>query len=271
MANEIALSSSMRTNLLSLQKTNSLLDTTQQRLSTGRKINSALDGAQSFFTAQSLNNRASDMGRLLDSMGQSIQTIKAADKGVTALSNLVDQADAIATQAKDALAGDAAADVSTLEADYDEVLAQIDSLVADASYRGINLLGGDDLVTKFNEDGSSELTTAGVDFTASGLGIAAADFTDASTVDTALGQVEAARETVRGFGSSISNSLSMIQTREDFTRETMNVLEEGADKLTLADPNEEGARMLALQTRLQLGVSALALSSQSQQSVLSLL
>jgi flagellin len=271
MANDFALGASMRTNLLSLQKTNSLLDMTQERLSTGRKINSALDGAQAFFTAQSLNNRSSDLGKLLDGMGQSIQTIKAADKGVTAISKLIDQADAIATQAKDTLAGDAAADVSALAADYDEVFSQIDALVGDASYRGINLLGGDDLVTKFNEDGSSELTTTGADFTASGLSISAADFTDTSTVDAAIAEIDAAREVVRGFGSSISNSLSIIQTREDFTKETMNVLEEGADKLTLADLNEEGANMLALQTRLQLGVSALSLASQSQQSVLSLL
>jgi flagellin-like hook-associated protein FlgL len=150
MANEVVLGASIRANLLSLQNTNALVDTTQLRLSTGRKVNSALDNAQSFFTAQSLNNRAGDLNRLLDSMGQSIQTIKEADKAVTAISKLLDQADAIARQASDAYAADSGADLSGFIADFDEVRTQIDQLVADASYRGINLLDGEDLETVFN-------------------------------------------------------------------------------------------------------------------------
>ncbi len=104
MNSDVALGSAMRANLLSLQKTNALLDTTQFRLSTGKKVNSALDGAQSFFAAQSLSNRASDLSRLLDGMGQSIQTIKQADKSVTAMTKLVEQADSIAQQARDEVA-----------------------------------------------------------------------------------------------------------------------------------------------------------------------
>jgi flagellin-like hook-associated protein FlgL len=82
--------------------------------------------------------------------------------------------------------------------------------------------------------------------------------------------VREALVTVREFSASLATDLAIIQTRQDFTKETINTLEEGADKLTLADPNEEGAKMLALQTRLQLGVTSLSLASQSQQSVLSL-
>ena len=75
---DISLTASMRSNLLSLQNTQSLMDTTQERLSTGKKVNSALDNPSSFYTEQSLTNRASDLNRLLDSIGQSIQVIKAA-------------------------------------------------------------------------------------------------------------------------------------------------------------------------------------------------
>ena len=98
----ISLTASMRSNLLSLQKTQSLMDTTQERLSTGKKVNSALDNPSSFYTAQSLNNRAGDLSALLDSMGQGVQTIKAADEAITSITSLVQQAKAIANQALDA-------------------------------------------------------------------------------------------------------------------------------------------------------------------------
>ena len=91
----------MRSNLLSLQNTQSLMDTTQERLSTGKKVNSALDNPSSFYTAQSLTNRASDLSSLLDSMGQGIQTIKAADEAITSITEFVQQAKAIANQARD--------------------------------------------------------------------------------------------------------------------------------------------------------------------------
>jgi len=98
---DISLTASMRTNLLSLQNTQSLMDTTQERLSTGLKVNSAIDNASSYYTAQSLNNRASDLSALLDSMGQGIQTIQAANEGIEAITEFVEQAKAIANSARD--------------------------------------------------------------------------------------------------------------------------------------------------------------------------
>jgi flagellin-like hook-associated protein FlgL len=530
MSNDVVIGASMRANLLSLQRTNTVLDSTQYVLSTGRKVNSALDDPQSFFAAQALSNRAKDLARLLDGMGQSIQTIKGADKGVTSLTKLVEQAQAIATSARDEIAAgatkavvagdtniedaaslaalgiadgdvltlqvgaaaavdvtiataaattaqdlidlinddttlkehveaslnssgqlelralnddasirissnggsltttkfnrlglgdyvtlDAASDVTgtitsgrtltsaafvgkqasdtlhdalgtgflniaagtvevtlvvdgttsdpisidatttiqdflndinsddriatklsavfdpdtgqikirgtasatnvdlriasvggdnavafgfgtgatdgtitagtslsefltlsgsgtlgQLEDDYNEMRKQIDALVRDASYRGVNLLAGDNLTTVFNEDRTSSLVTKGVDFTATGLGLSVATFATESTVEAILEEVKGALESVRSFGTAIANNLSVMENREEFTKETINTLTEGADKLTVADPNEEGAKMLALQTRLQLGVTSLSLASQSAQSVLRL-
>ena len=89
---DISLTASMRTNLLSLQSTQSLMDTTQERLSTGKKVNSAIDNPSSYYTAQNLTNRASDLESLLDSMGQGIQTIKAANEGIEAITTFVQQA-----------------------------------------------------------------------------------------------------------------------------------------------------------------------------------
>src|SRR6516225_362246 len=94
----IVLSSSVRQNLLSLQSTASLLATTQNDLATGNKVNSALDNPTNFFTAQSLNNRASDIGNLLDSIGNGVQVLQAANTGLTSLQSLVDSAKSIANQ-----------------------------------------------------------------------------------------------------------------------------------------------------------------------------
>lgn len=117
---DISLTASMRTNLLSLQNTQSLMDTTQERLSTGLKVNSAIDNASSYYTAQSLNNRASDLSALLDSMGQGIQTIQAANEGIEAITEFVEQAKAIANSARDAASK---TDVKTLNAKFSDLTA----------------------------------------------------------------------------------------------------------------------------------------------------
>ncbi|MDH2398786.1 DUF1522 domain-containing protein [Bradyrhizobium sp. SSUT18] len=95
----IVLSSSVRQNLLSLQSTADLLATTQNRLSTGKSVNSALDSPTNFFTAQSLDNRASDINNLLDGIANGVQVLQAANTGITSLQKLIDSAKSIANQA----------------------------------------------------------------------------------------------------------------------------------------------------------------------------
>src|SRR3974390_703527 len=94
----IVLSASVRQNLLSLQSTASLLATTQNDLATGNKVNSALDNPTNYFTAQGLNNRASDISNLLDAIGNGVQVLQAANTGITSLQSLVDSAKSIANQ-----------------------------------------------------------------------------------------------------------------------------------------------------------------------------
>lgn len=386
---DVTLTAALRSNLLSLQGTQRLLDQTQLRLATGKKVNSALDDANAFFAAQSLSNRAGDLSRILDSLGQGVQVLKAADEGISSLTALVEQAESIAREAKDQASGNAlyvdttvsftaaeAADIvgqtaianndtftvrlgpagnptttitietgdtlqdivselnninglaaqivdgstagefsvqisstngqditvangtntpatvlfgaggvtthtaSTgvptdlvqLQNDYNEVRTQIDALITDTGYRGTNLLNGDTLSVDFNEDGSSSISVQGttLDTTATGLNISAADFDTVADIDTALNEIDAALSKLRSTARSFGTSLNIIQNREDFTRNLINTLNEGADKLTLADTNEEGAKLLSLQTSQQLGITSLALASQAQQSVLRL-
>lgn len=166
----------------------------------------------------------------------------------------------------------AAGQLAALEEDFNELRAQMTQLVSngDTAYRGTNLLMGDNLFTVFNEFRTSSLTTEGVTFTADGLGLDEANFSRISSTEEALTQVRDALELVRNFGGTLANDLSIIQNRQDYTSNMINTLTEGADKLTVADQNEEGAKLLALQTRQQLGVTSLSLASQSQQSILRL-
>ena len=171
---DISLTASMRSNLLSLQQTQSLMDTTQERLSTGKKVNSAIDNPSSYYTAQSLTNRASDLSSLLDSMGQAVQTIQAANEGIEAITEFASQAKAIATSANDTSEADS---VENYMKQFDEILKQIDGIAKDSGYKGVNLLDGEDQELKvvFNEDRSSSLTVKGDDASSAGLGLEASD------------------------------------------------------------------------------------------------
>lgn len=168
--------------------------------------------------------------------------------------------------------GPNAAQIAQLERDFNVLRDQIDLLVEDANYRGVNLLNGDDLTVDFNEDRSNSITIEGDNFTvgADGLDISAASFVSATSIGASIDEVRNATAKVRNFSSSLSTSLNIIQTRESFTTNLINTLTEGADKLVVADQNEEGANLLALQTRQALGTTSLSLASQSQQSVLRL-
>lgn len=269
---QISLTASMRSNLLSLQNTQSLMDMTQERLSTGKKVNSAIDNPSSYYTAQSLNNRASDLSSLLDSMGQGVQTIKAANEGIETITAFVEQAKSLANSAMDT---SDAKEVAKYAAQFDEVVTQIAAVANDSGYKGINLLKGEKLTVNFNENRSSKLDVTGKNIVTT-LGFTAAK--DAwgtgeearGKITTSIEQVEKAITTLRSVASEFGNNYSIVQTRQDFTENLINVLTEGADNLTLADMNEESANMLALQTRQQLAINSLSLASQASQSVLKL-
>lgn len=273
---DVTLTAALRSNLLSIQGTQKLLDSTQLRLATGLKVNSALDNPSAFFASQSLTNRANDLNRLLDGQGQAIQVLKAADEGIKQITSFLEQAQAIAQEAQDQLNADPAADVSSLGASFDEVLAQIDSLAGDSGYRGTNLVSGASTLTvEFSEDGNSELSVTGADLVTGGgsdLDVTATGGTWADTTATAQTLTDIANDltTVRNTAASFGTSLNIIQTRQDFTQNLINVLKEGSDKLTVADKNEEGAKLLSLQTTQQLGITSLSLASQSNQAVLRL-
>ncbi len=153
---------------------------------------------------------------------------------------------------------------------FNNALSQYDSLIKDSSYKGVNLLQADDLKVIFNENRSSTLDVSGVDLSSDKIGMMSADWSKAKDVQNSINQIINAKNTLRSASTKLGNYYSIITTREDFTENLINVLEEGADKLTLADMNEESANMLSLQTQQQLAINSLSLASQSSQSILRL-
>ncbi|MDJ1158463.1 flagellin [Chelatococcus sp. SYSU_G07232] len=396
---DIVLSQGVRQNLLSLQKTADLLGVTQNRLATGKKVNSALDNPGNFFTASGLNARASDLGRLLDGIGQAVKTLEAADGGIKALTKLVETAQATmrqalqsastspkvvaekATSATTALVGAAPAlgmtagdqlmikvgaapavsiavaagdtvqnlidkintnttlnpaagpktvraslddfgklRIETLDGNdlglevqdstsvpvnrlknlfgtnvpdatgvhtvkgsintvrqamakqFDELLVQMNQVAKDASYNGINLLNAESLRVVFNEANTSSLVIEGVRFSADGLGIGGSisQFQSDADIAVVVDQLTKALTKLRSQASTFGANLTVVQTRQDFTKQAILTLNTGADQLVLADNNEEGANLLALQTRQQLSQTALSMAAQADQAVLRL-
>jgi flagellin len=410
----VVLSASVRQNLLSLQSTADLLSTTQNRLATGKKVNTALDNPTNFFTAQGLDNRASDISNLLDGIGNGVQVLQAANTGITSLQKLVDTAKSIANQVLQTAVGystkssatslaptgagvlsvaGTAADLtnagtnslnaktfiftpatgaattitisstvaagnvnsidafntalsaagigltaslasngsvtltstndnasqtltlgttaaantvalsgtdttalvtpaggtagapvadatsqairSNLVSQYNNIVAQITTTTQDSSFNGINLLNGDNLKLTFNETAKSTLSITGVTYNATGLGlntlVGGTDFLDNSSANKAITSLSAASSTLRTEASALGSNLSIVQIRQDFSKNLINVLQTGSSNLTLADTNEEAANSQALSTRQSIAVSALALANTSQQSVLQLL
>jgi hypothetical protein len=164
---------------------------------------------------------------------------------------------------------------ANLVSQYNNILDQINTTAQDASFNGVNLLGGDKLKLVFNETGKSTLSIQGVTFNETGLGLstlkAGTDFIDNSATNKTLATLTTASTTLRSEASALGSNLSIVQIRQDFSKNLINVLQTGSSNLTLADTNEEAANSQALSTRQSIAVSALSLANTSQQSVLQLL
>ncbi|WP_417689744.1 flagellin [Roseibium sp.] len=223
MAENVTLSSAVRSNLNALQNTSRLLSSVQEKLSTGKKVNSALDNPNSFFTAKGLENRANDLSTLLDDMGQSVQTLKAADKGISAISDLVDAAKAKANQAAQT---SSQTERNQYAKEYNELLTQIEDIAKDSGYKGKNLLGGNgnDLSVTFNEDGSSSLAISAVDFTdtTSSTGLNLSDLAEATSGTSTISLNSAAT------GSAALTGGNLLTDDAEFT---------AGDTLTFTDSN----------------------------------
>jgi len=276
----ISLTAQMTTNLLSLQGTAKLMGITQERLATGKKVNSAIDDPVAFFDADAHYQLASDYASFKNGMSEAVQTLKGATDTIESIKNLLNQMKSLATSAK-SVAGQG--DSFDLGKQYAVVREQINFLAGDAMYKGVNLLESDELNVVFNVEGD-DLAVTGFDGTATGLAVSiatggtwGADNVSASltaaqlgAISNAITAIDDAITTLRSEAKKLASNLSIVTARQDFTDKMIATLKIGGDNLTLADMNEEGANMLMLQTRQALGIQSLSMASQSAQQVLSL-
>ena len=229
---DISLTASMRSNLLSLQNTQSLMDMTQERLSTGKKVNSAIDNPSSYYTAQSLNNRASDLSALLDSMGQAVQTIKAANEGIETITSFAEQAKAVANTALDSADAE---QITSSQKQFNELLKQIDQLADDAGYKGINLLEGDELSVTFNETRTSTIVIQGEKADSASLGI-----TQATTWDEASAETTAAKEALETAEAAEIEDVAEVSAAQEAYDDAVADYEAEIEKRVAADsPTEQ--------------------------------
>ena len=266
---DISLTAGMRNNLVALQNTASQLASTQDRLSSGKRVNSALDNPTNFFAAQAAMNRASDLNDRKDGMSEAVQTVKAASNGISAITSLIQSAKGLASSAM--ATSDTLSQLS-YESQFLQVQSQITTLASDAGYRGTNLLTNGTLAIEFSDKtGAASLAVTGFKADAVSLGVTStANWTTVANATQAMANMDNALTNLRSKSSTLSSNLSVITTRQDFTNSMINTLQQGADNLTLADMNQEGANMLMLQTRQSLGTTSLSMSSQAAQAVLRL-
>ena len=207
MSNTITLTASMRSNLASLKSIQSQMDITQERLSTGKKVNSAIDNASSYYQARSLTNRAGDLDALLDSMGQGIQTIEAANQGIEAVTSFIEQLKSVAESAYalDPNTDSYEEQIASYKEQFDSIQAEISKLVADSSYQGINLLKGGKLTVTFNETRSNKFEIQGKDVVA-GMNLSGSDsWTSVATGEMkTVNRVTDAEITLDGAGGKVA-------------------------------------------------------------------
>ena len=292
---DITLGSATRTNLLSLQSTQNLIDRTQGRLATGLKVNNALDDALAFFKARNLNSRAGDLSTVKDTIAGAISVIKSATQGLESIESTLKQLKALA---QSAITTPESSTRAKLASQFNELRSQVDNLAEDSSFNGVNLLkntngafaaGADYLTVKFNErtDGSANyLVVSGLrstDFTTILATSAQASGTAGTTtvwgqtgtaaitaINASIKALDSALVTVRQASQAFGTNASLLGIRQDFTQNLINTLKSGAGDLVNADLNEESANLLSLQTRQQLGTISLSIAQKSEQSVLRL-
>jgi flagellin len=307
---DITLTEASRNALLSLSNTQELSGRTQGRLTTGKKVNNVLDDAVAYFQSKALSDRATDLVARKSAIDQGVSSATSAVNGTNGVDTLLKQLQALINQSKTQTA---ATNASTTTA-FREVFKQLNQLIKDTTYQGLNLLQATSakLSVQFSERTASTLNINGYNltysvtgkrtlFTLSGIlsggstlkfstlfAVSAAGFVGFSGINIATGvaslqttfqgyldkgfnRLGSAIRRLQGFQAELGTYVSVLQTRAGFTKEYINTLNNGADKLVLADLNEEGANLTALQTRQQLGIQSLSIANQTQSAILQLL
>jgi len=237
-----------------------------------KKVNSAAENATAYFASQGFLNRASQLSSVKDNLTTSLEAVNLVNNAIGNVQTVLAQLQGLTTQA---LGTTDTATRSGLATQFNSLLTQLDQLVNDATFNGTNLLNStsNKLVVYFNESNTTSLTISGVNITSAGLGVGSATNAFAnSTADIGASQslLLTALSTLRTDAAQFGGNATLIQTRQDFTSNLINSLQNASNGLVQADTNQEGANLQALQAQNQLGIVSLGISGQLEQAILRL-
>lgn len=274
MIESISLSAPQRLSLAARSRISDARDQAANRLATGRRVSKISEDAQKFLLSKGLAARVDNLNAAKANIGQGISALLVTQSGLDAADKLAQQLKGIASQAESA----SAADRATLAAQFDIVRTQLNNLVGDASYQGVNLLSNpaDTLRVRISEQPGVRLNVDGSASDAAGLSIGTAaasygNFATTADIDSALTALDSARSQIRSTASSIVGNAAILGVRENFSENLANIVQAGADKLVEADLNEEGARLLSANVRDALALEGQRISSQSDRLIVGLL
>ncbi len=286
MSSNVVLSSATRQNLLSLQTINQTTSITQEHLATGLKVASAVDNAVLFFQAQSLNDRASNLAQYKANIDQSISSLTTATQASQSVVTILQQMQGLLDSAKT----ETTSQQTATQTQFDTLAKQLNNLVNDASYQGLNLVNSTAsvLTVQFSTLSTSTLKIKGTNQLVSKL-VTAASTVAASKIasklvsggfasvssktsrfDAAFNDLQTAIASAQADAQSLGGNVTFLNTRLDFTSQYMTTLQGGADKMTVADVNVESTNLVTLQTQQQLAIQSLSIATQSEQNVLRL-
>jgi flagellin len=256
--------------LQNLNKTNTELSEVQNRINTGKKINTAKDNGATWAIAQNMRGKSSALDAVKDSLTRAQSTIDVAMSAGEQVSDILTQ-----MKQKVLAASDTSLDTvsrTALNEDFKALRDQIGKVVSNASFNGINMLksGGTSVVALANDDGSSKLTVSAQNLSLASLSLATAAFTSAANADSLITKVNSALTNVSTSLTKLGTGSKALDSHLGFIGKLQDSLDAGVGNLVDADLAKESARLQALQTKQQLGIQALSIANQSTSTVLSL-
>ncbi len=273
MVESVTLSSVHRQLLTARADLSRARNTAAMRLATGRRVSSISDDPVRFLQAKALTLRIGALRDAKADIGQGISALQATGIGNQAIEDLTRQLKGLAIAARNADPTQRA----ELARQFDTVRRQIDNIAADTSYQGVNLIsnpaGKLDITLSDRADDSVTIEGRPADVSSLGIGDAASfnDFADQADIDAAVAAIESAIRKIQANESNIVGNASLLNTREEYAESFADILQEGADKLTRADMNEEAARLLAANARDALITQSQRIAARADQLIVDLI
>ena len=292
---DISKTAGINASLQAVNKITKIAGKAQEALSSGRKVNRITDDPRAFQIAKALSERAQDLGQKKQAVDQGISSLNVANIGIEAIDSFSKQLKGLAEAARTASPDEQRA----LTEQFNEIGRQIANIAEDASYQGVNLLSGNNrLDISFDNRTASQLQVDGLNldgtavdtqnglfsvaafqadgsFNASAFGLTGGSFTAAATDPNAINNVISALDAgisrLRGQAATLGSNVAVLQERLSFTEEQVNALTTGADKLTLADLNEEAANSVAAETGHALGINSISIAGQQSRAIVQIL